>query len=168
MNRYLVVKYETMAVETAAIAMAVSVAISVAEVSGSSCKVLTSQRYCEAPVSKLATVIARVTFQAQGRGLLSAPVPFRMPALVMPRTSHGISMRKPKRGDMKEYANPPTPLMRSAELEEPMHNTPRVKTAANIAWVVWLRNEAKYETTTSRAAIVTDSENFAAVPTFGL
>ncbi len=75
--------------------------------------------------------------------MLNAPVPFRMPALTMPRTSQGISMRKPKRGDTKEYANPPMPLMSSAELEEPTHRTPRVKIAANRGCVAWFRKEAK-------------------------
>lgn len=55
-----------MAVEVTAMAIAVSVAISMAVVSGSTCRIFTSQKYCEVPVSKLATVIAIVTFQAGG------------------------------------------------------------------------------------------------------
>lgn len=53
-------------------------------------------------------------------------------------------------------------------MSEPTQRTPRVKMVANMAWFVWFRYEAKYDTTTSSAAMIAHSENFAALVSLGL
>ncbi len=168
LKRYLVVTNDMISVDTTAVIMAVSVKARIAVVSGMTCKILASQKYWETPVRRLPRVMAAVTLMAEGwLRCFRAWVPFRTRKVVTPRTTQGRSMRKPRRGETKEYATPPITVMSRADSLVPMDRMPRVRMVAKMGWVAWFRKEEKYEVTTRRDAITMERVSLAAFPVVG-